>query len=418
MTSMPALNNELVTELAQQTLDRCEELALLTQTPGKVDRRYLTPQHMAANLTMKRWMQSLEMCCWQDQAGNQWGRWKSANQDAPMLIMGSHLDTVPNGGKYDGILGALLPIALVEYLRRNDIQLPYHLDIVGFCDEEGTRFGTTLLGSRAVTGQWQSQWATLSDNNGVTLAQAMRDCQLDLNNIARASRKNDPLLGFIEVHIEQGPVLEAQGLPIGVVSAIAGAERFEITVDGRAGHAGTVPMSMRQDALSAAADMLLHIEHCALRHQAVATVGELNVSPGAVNVIPGRVVFTLDVRSQSDDVRSATINTIFEGLTAIAEKRSVTYSNRCLHKANAVQCDDELTKALAQAIQNTGTPVTTLPSGAGHDAMAMADICPVAMLFTRCQGGISHHPDERVDLGAVSAALAALIHLTQGPGIG
>lgn len=233
---------------AMLAMERCEELAAITQTPGQVDRRYLTAEHLQANQLVASWMQDAGMTTWMDQAGNQWGRYASEQDDAPIVVLGSHLDTVPNGGKYDGILGVVAPLCLVDYLNQHQVRLPIHLEIVGFGDEEGTRYGSTLLGSRAIAGTWIDSWSLLTDPEGKTLAQAMHDFGLDSEQVTLAKRTN--IQSFVELHIEQGPVLESENLALGVVSAIAGAQRFEITLQGHAGHAGTVPMAVRHDPLS------------------------------------------------------------------------------------------------------------------------------------------------------------------------
>ncbi len=397
-------------DYAQQIYDRCQQLATYSQDPNCVDRRYLTAEHKAANQCMAKWMQEAGMDTWQDDAGNQWGRYPSANPDASSLIIGSHLDTVPNAGKYDGILGVVLPVTLMQLFKQQGQTFPFHIDIVGFGDEEGTRFGTTLLGSCAVAGSWQARWAALCDENGISLAKAISDFGGDINRIDRASRADDRLLGYLEIHIEQGPVLEANKLPVGIVTAIAGAKRFAIQVTGHAGHAGTVPMSMRQDALSAAAEMLLAIEALASENGIVATVGKITARPGAVNVIPGFVEFSLDIRSEDDALRDSTLTLIQTQLGAIAEKRHCQISWQSTHAADAVLCDKTMQAGLEQAIRKAELEPFYLPSGAGHDAMAIAPICPVAMLFTRCERGISHHPAEAIDVADVEHSLKVIYH--------
>lgn len=393
---------------AEQVYKRCDALALHSQSYEGMDRRYLTEEHALANLQVSQWMQSAGMQTWLDQAGNQWGKYASDNADAPSFLMGSHIDTVPNGGIYDGILGILLPISLVQYLHDNDIKLPFHLEIVAFGDEEGTRFGTTLLGSRAITGLWQEQWADLVDGNGVTIKEALANFGCDFSQVQQASRLRDHILGFLETHIEQGPVLEAEHLPVGNVSGIAGAKRYQIKVSGQAGHAGTVPMNMRHDALVASAEMIQIIEEIATEMGVVATVGRLAAYPNAVNVIPGEVEFSLDIRSEIDSRRDTTLDILKQVLGQIAHKRHVEMEWKITHDANAVACDAKLQHMISGAISEAGYRPTTMPSGAGHDAMALADICPVAMLFVRCEKGISHHPAESIIQEDVEAALQVL----------
>lgn len=395
-------------ELANEVLSRCDQLGLISQSPGMVDRRYLTPQHRQANDMVAQWMQQAGMQTWQDAAGNQWGRYKSNNPDAKAFVFGSHLDTVPNGGKYDGMLGVVAPLTVVQYCHDQGIRFPFHIDIVGFGDEEGTRFGSTLLGSRALTGRWQEDWRNLRDKDQVSLPDALKNFGSSFENIAQAKLDPTTLLGYLEVHIEQGPVLENQALPVGWVTAIAGAKRYDITVNGMAGHAGTVPMPMRQDAMTACSEMVLAIESIATEHAVVATVGRMDVKPGAVNVIPGQVAFSLDIRSEYDDMRDKALDAILAKMRDIAERRRVDINWQMTHKANAVHCNPALSQTLAQAIELNGIKPLSLPSGAGHDAMAMDAICPVSMLFVRCKGGISHHPGESVTHADVQATLQVL----------
>ncbi|MFS1703708.1 allantoate amidohydrolase [Alteromonas sp. AMM-1] len=395
-------------ELANEVLSRCDQLGLISQSPGMVDRRYLTSQHRQANDQVAQWMQQAGMQTWQDAAGNQWGRYKSANPDAKAFVFGSHLDTVPNGGKYDGILGVIAPLAVVQYYFEQGIRFPFHIDIVGFGDEEGTRFGSTLLGSRALTGRWQEDWRNLRDKDQVSLPDALTHFGSSFENIAQAKLDPATLLGYLEVHIEQGPVLENQSLPVGWVTAIAGAKRYDVTVNGMAGHAGTVPMPLRQDAMTASSEMVLAIESIATEHAVVATVGRMDVKPGAVNVIPGQVKFSLDIRSEYDDMRDRALDAILLRLRDIATRRRVDINWQMTHMANAVHCNPALSQTLAQAIELTGIKPLSLPSGAGHDAMAMDAICPVGMLFVRCKGGISHHPGESVTHADVQATLQVL----------
>lgn len=400
-------------QYAASVYSRCDELALYSQQEDCIDRRYLTKQHKSANEQVATWMQQAGMNTWQDEAGNQWGGYKSETPEAKTLVFGSHLDTVPNSGKYDGILGVLLPISFIHYCSDHNIQLPFNLEVVGFADEEGSRFGTTLLGSRAVAGSWLDKWASLKDSADICLAQAMRDFGLDINKVGNAARSKEELLAFVEVHIEQGPVLESKGLSVGVVSAIAGARRFEISVKGNAGHAGTVPMEMRQDALNAAAEMILQIENIALESGIVATVGKIENAPNAVNVISGNCLFSLDIRSQSDQARDNAIESIHQSIESIAIRRKVTTDIVQTHSANAVKCDEQLCNELLQATKQCSLEPLLLPSGAGHDAMALTNVCPIAMLFTRCEKGISHHPDESITISDIETTLNVMDRFIQ-----
>ena len=398
-------------DAAALVMARCEALGSLSQNPTCLDRRYLTEQHKLANQLTSGWMIEAGMTTWQDSVGNIWGRYTSAVPNAPRLIIGSHLDTVPNGGKYDGMFGVVAPVTLMAMFSGEGRQFPFHIDIVGFCDEEGTRFGTTLLGSRALTGKWQDEWRRLKDEDGISLEDAMKHFGLDFDAINSATIAQTDLLGYLELHIEQGPVLEQENLPVGVVNAIAGAKRFSLTVTGMAGHAGTVPMSMRHDALCASAEMILAVESISQqRPGVVATVGKIENAPNGVNVISGRCQFSLDIRSEEDPLRDAALAEILQKINDIAVLRNVELKIEQTHSAPAVHCDSALQNTLLKGVTEAGIVPKVLASGAGHDAMAMAEICPVAMLFTRCKGGISHHPAESITTEDVAASLAVMHH--------
>ena len=398
-------------DAAALVMARCEALGSLSQNPSCLDRRYLTEQHKLANQLTSGWMIEAGMTTWQDSVGNIWGRYTSAVPNAPRLIIGSHLDTVPNGGKYDGMLGVVAPVTLMAMFSGEGRQFPFHIDIVGFCDEEGTRFGTTLLGSSALTGKWQDEWRRLKDEDGISLEDAMKNFGLDFDAINSATIAQTDLLGYLELHIEQGPVLEQENLPVGVVNAIAGAKRFSLTVTGMAGHAGTVPMSMRHDALCASAEMILAVESISQqRPGVVATVGKIENAPNGVNVISGRCQFSLDIRSEEDTLREAALAEILQKINDIAVLRNVELKIEQTHSAPAVHCDSALQNTLLKGVTEAGIEPKVLASGAGHDAMAMAEICPVAMLFTRCKGGISHHPAESITTDDVAASLAVMHH--------
>jgi len=402
-----------IEQYADEVMQRCDELGCISQSSTYLDRRYLSREHMQANEQVSVWMQQAGMQTWQDAVGNVWGRYQSAAPDAKRLVLGSHLDTVINGGKYDGMLGVIAPIALIDMFTAQQIELPFHVDIVGFCDEEGTRFGTTLLGSRALTGHWQSQWASLCDENEISLRQAMLDVGLDFDRVLTSKLDPDSLVGYLELHIEQGPVLEEHNLPTGIVSGIAGAKRMQLTVKGMAGHAGTVPMNMRQDALVGASTMIIAIEKIAQQAGIVATVGTIENRPNAVNVISGQTTFSLDIRSDDDALRDATLAQIIQTCEQLAETHQLQLSYTLTHDAPAVLCHPPFIHALKTATKQAGITPLTLLSGAGHDAMAMADICPIAMLFTRCDKGISHHPAEAINSSDVAASLRVLDHFIQ-----
>ena len=401
--------NAITTEaLAKKVMNWCDQLAAISSNPENISRFYLTPEHKRCNALVAQWMQEAGMETWVDAAGNLCGRYDAQDACAKTLLIGSHLDSIPNAGAYDGILGVLIAIAVVEQFYQNNIALPYAIDIIGFGDEEGTRFGSTLLGSRAVAGTWNPAWWDLKDRAGFSLKQAVIDFGLTPENIRSAARTPDDLLAYLEVHIEQGPVLENENLALGIVTAIAGARRFAIEIQGYAGHAGTVPMPMRKDALVGAALGIVLVENIANEFDVVATVGKIECGPGAVNVIPGHAKFTIDIRSGDDQLRDQALAKIQHELDLICIERNLTASWNEIHNAPAVVCADWMQSLQASVLCDMNLPPYRLMSGAGHDAMAMADICDVAMYFVRCKGGVSHHPDESVTVEDVALAIAAL----------
>lgn len=395
-------------EAASIVMQRCDELAAISQS-DYVDRRYLTTQHRCANDLVEKWLRDANCITWQDSAGNLWGRYESPVENAQRVILGSHLDTVPNGGKYDGMLGVLAPLAIIQFFSDTHQTFPFHIDIVGFGDEEGTRFGTTLLGSRALTGNWSKEWAELKDSDGVTLEKALSQFGLSFVGVELAKLKDtDDILGYLEVHIEQGPVLEQMALPVGIVTAINGARRFEFEVEGFAGHAGTVPMATRQDALTASAEMILAVEKLAKKYEVVATVGSISNRPNGVNVISGKTVFSVDIRSSNDARRDAAFDHISNEIGKIAKRRNVAVSHKQTHDASAVNCNAKLQAILGEAVKTAGVRPYYLASGAGHDAMEIAKIAKMAMLFVRCHKGISHHPAESITQHDVEVTLNVL----------
>ena len=393
---------------AARILARCEALAAHTETPGGLTRTYLTDPHKAAHATVAGWMEAAGMTVRGDAVGNIIGRYEGQSPKAPALMIGSHLDTVRDAGKYDGMLGVLIGIAAVEDLVARGIRLPHAVEVIGFGDEEGVRFAATLIGSRAVAGTLDPALLDRPDADGITLAEALRRFGLDPARIGEAARHPEEILAYLEVHIEQGPVLEAENLPIGVVTAICGATRQTLTTTGEAGHAGTVPMGQRRDALAGAAEMILAIERLATAHGVVGTVGRIAAHPDAVNVIPGGVTFSLDLRAEDDARRAAALAEISESLAGIATRRGLSLTQETFHDSPAVACDPLWRGRFEAAIASLGLPVCALPSGAGHDAMALAALCPAAMLFVRCKGGISHNPAESVLEEDVAVALTCL----------
>ncbi len=380
---------------AVRILERIEALARISEQADGLTRIYLSAQHAEANRLVGGWMREAGLAVHVDAAGNLVGRREGDRPGLPCLMLGSHLDSVRNAGRYDGMLGVLTAIECVETLGGRS--LPFAIEIVGFGDEEGVRFQATMLGSRAIAGTFDPTLLDLQDAAGVSLRAALAAYGLDPMAIGSAARRREDVLAYVEYHIEQGPVLEAEGLPVGVVTAINGQQRFRIQIDGMAGHSGTVPMRLRQDALAAAAECVLAAERIATGvPDAVATVGQLAPSPGATNVIPGRAVFSLDVRSPRDADRASVAAAILAECRAIATRRRVAISIEQTHELASCGCAPWLQAQLSAAIAADGHRVVALPSGAGHDAMAMVALTDVAMLFLRCRDGISHHPAESI----------------------
>jgi allantoate deiminase len=345
-----------------------------------------------------------------DAVGNVIGRYEGARDGLPALLLGSHLDTVVDAGKYDGMLGVVAAIECVDVLHRRIIARPFALEVVAFSDEEGARFASTLLGSRALAGTFDLNVLDNRDVQGLTMRKAMQRYGLDPDAIASAMRTRGDILGYVELHIEQGPLLEADDLPVGVVTAINGANRFFVDVSGVAGHAGTVPMGMRHDALAGAAECIVAIENlCSTQAHLVGTVGAIEASPGALSVIAGSVRFSVDIRAPIDELRLDAVARVREALAQICERRGLTLAIEEVHENRAVRCSPRLIQRLSQAIAAEGFTVRELPSAAGHDAMALADLTEVGMLFVRCKGGVSHSPAESVSEHDVAIALRILL---------
>ncbi len=394
---------------AARVMARSDRLAQISETSGELTRVYLSPEHLQANALVAQWMSEAGMSAWQDAVGNICGRYEAQQEGATALLLGSHLDTVRNAGRYDGMLGVLTAIEVVAWLNQHDCRLAQAIEIVGFGDEEGTRFGITLLGSRGLTGTWPQAWLAVCDAQGISVAQAMVNAGLDPARIHHAARGPEAFSACLELHIEQGPVLEGENLALGVVTAINGARRLNCRFDGEAGHAGTVPMTHRHDALAGAAEWILAVEQMtqASDPRLVATVGTLTCQPGAVNVIPGSVALSLDIRSPSDDLRETLLSALLTQAQAIARRRGLTFSHDIFYTTPATPCDLALLATLIRACETVQGRALALPSGAGHDSMALAERWPVAMLFVRCTGGISHHPAEAVAADDVALALQA-----------
>ena len=407
------LNGLLGTEpaLGALVMDWAEQLGAISDDATGLTCAYMTPAHQRTAARIADWMRGAGMHVHIDAVGNVVGRYQAASGDAPVLITGSHYDTVRNGGKYDGRLGILLPLALVRAMHERGQRLPYHLDVVAFSEEEGVRFRSTFLGSSALAGSFDAALLDALDADGVSLRAALEAAGHDPAAIPAIARARAGLLGFVEVHIEQGPVLLERGLPLGVVSAIAGSSRYLVELSGAAGHAGTTPMHLRRDAAAAAAEIVLLVERrCSGQGALVGTVGQLEVPGGSVNVIPGACRLSLDIRAGDDALRLGAVDDILAGVKTICARRGIEHRLCKLLEVDAVPCAPRLMDALGGAIERAGLARFDLPSGAGHDAMRMAQLTDVAMLFVRCgNGGISHNPLET--MSADDAEIAARVLL-------
>jgi len=399
---------------ASRILARCDALAALSEQPDGLTRVFLSPEQRAANELVLSWMREAGLSASLDAIGNCVGRYEAAKPGAPCLMLGSHLDTVRDAGRYDGMLGVVTAIECVAALSAAGRRLPFAIVVVGFGDEEGVRFGSTLLGSRAIAGTFDVALLDRPGRDGVTLRDAMRAFGLDPARVGDAAFAARDVLAYVELHIEQGPVLEAAGLPVGVVTAINGGYRFNVDMTGVAGHAGTVPMALRRDALAAAAECVLAVEALAANSpDVVGTVGRIEALPGAMNVIPGRVRFSLDVRAPTDAQRAAALAAMRERFEAIATRRGVGLALEPVWEARTAPCDARLQDRLAAAVAAEGIAVRRLPSGAGHDGMALIDIAPIGMLFVRCKDGISHNPAEAVDQADVAIGARVLLRFIE-----
>jgi allantoate deiminase len=390
---------------AAAAVRRCRVLAGCSEEPGVTTRRFLSPPMREVHAHVTQWMTAAGMTVAVDHAGNIRGTCAGHVAGAARLFIGSHLDTVPHAGAFDGVLGVMLGIALVESLGGR--RLPFALEVVGFSEEEGVRFGVPFLGSRALAGTLDRDTLGRRDDSGRTVADAIADFGLDPGRIPEDAVGGDAL-GYLEFHIEQGPVLDRLGVPLGVVNAIAGQSRLVVTFTGAANHAGTTPMDGRRDAVAGAAEWIVAVERAARDTPGlVSTVGRIEASPGAGNVIAGACTATLDVRHADDVVRDRAVARLLEEARATATGRGLTVSHETRLTQRATPMDPALTTLLGRAVADTAPPEHRMASGAGHDAMVMAQRMPVAMLFLRSPGGISHHPDESVHEADVALALAA-----------
>jgi allantoate deiminase len=396
--------------LGHRVMAMIEDLAQHTDEPGRLTRLYLSDAHRRAADATLRLMQEAGLNARIDALGSVIGRVEGADPEAPALLIGSHIDSVVDAGRYDGNLGVVLGIVVVEALKQQGIAPACPIEIVAFGDEENVRFPTNLSTSQALAGRFNPAWLDGRDQDGVSFRDALIRFGGDPGGAAALARDPARYRGYLEVHIEQGPLLEAKRLPVGIVSAINGITRARASVIGEAGHAGTVPMNMRRDALAAVAEMIGIVERAgSTRTDTVATVGAAQVQPGAINVIPARVDFTLDARSPDDAVRLAMVQDIVTECQAAAQRRNVSFTIEPFMESPATPMDKDLIGRLEEAVRSLGIEPLHLSSGAGHDAVAMANLCPSAMLFVRCKDGISHNPAESITTEDVDVAARVLI---------
>jgi allantoate deiminase len=389
------------------------ELARISAEPTRLVRLFLTPEHRRAADLVASWMQRAGLAVSEDALGTLRGRYGTSRR---RLLIGSHIDTVIDAGKYDGPLGVIAGILAAEPFAKSKAKLPFGIDVLAFGDEEGSRFPATLASSSACAGVFEFESLPLADSGGVSISDALKAYGKNPSEISDAAYKSSEAAAYVEVHIEQGPVLEAKGQPLGIVTGIVGQSRLRVTVTGEAGHAGTVPMGLRHDALAGAAEMALAVEQIAKEHPEdgmVGTVGRIEALPGAVNIIPASVTFTVDLRSLSDERRLAALQKFELEAKRIAGTRGLFFSLETFHEIATAHCAPALQDALSAAVSDVGHTPIRLPSGAGHDAQVMARLCPSAMLFVRCRGGTSHNPAEFASESDMGLAIAALIRFIE-----
>lgn len=406
---MLLLENARIRAQAEKIVARCKRLATFSEDVGSTRRTFLCPAMRDCHREITAWLNAAGSDVTVDAAGNLRGFYAAERRNAPRMLLGSHLDTVPNAGAYDGVLGVLIAVALLEALEGK--RLPFGIDVVGFSEEEGVRFGTPFIGSRAFVGRLDEELLNRRDVNGISIRAAIEDFGLKAPEIARAALSEDTL-AYLEFHIEQGPVLESLGLGLGIVEGIAGQTRMEFIFLGRSNHAGTTPMHLRHDAIAGAAEWIVAAEQTAKSHPGlVATVGQIEAAPGATNVIAGNVRATLDLRHESDEVRGRMADMLVRQAEEIVARRGLSLRRKLLLSQNAVAMDPFLVDQIAEAIRRTGHQQHRMVSGAGHDAMILAEKIPAAMIFLRSPGGISHDPAESVEMEDVVKALECGLYL-------
>ncbi|MGC3874169.1 allantoate amidohydrolase [Halomonas sp. GXIMD04776] len=396
--------------LGQALLDRLDEAARHSEPGSGVTRLFCSDEHRAVLEVIEAWMRQAGLAPELDASGTLVGRNEHARAGQKTLIMGSHQDTVVEGGKYDGMLGVALPLMALQALKEEGITLPYGIEVVAFGDEEGTRFQSTLIGSRALAGTFDPASLESRDADGVSLGEALKAFGGDPEAIPGLARDPGSMLGFVEVHIEQGPVLEQRDHAVGVVTALTGIERHRLNVTGKAGHAGTTPMPGRCDALVGAAEMIVEVDRVLnATDDFVGVVGKLDVRPNAVNVIPAEVEFTLELRSPDGEVRRRGREKVLAACQQLAQARGLEFDVESTYEAEAVNCADWLIEALENACRACKEPAERLFSGAGHDGLAMSELTDIGMLFVRCKDGLSHHPDEAISASDAEAAIRVLM---------
>jgi allantoate deiminase len=401
--------NPIATSRAAEVIERCQTLARFSEDPSSLRRTFLSPPMRDCHKAIGEWLERLDITATIDAAGNLRAVYPARDSGAPRLLLGSHLDTVPNAGAFDGPLGVLLAIALLEQLEGQ--RLPFAIELVAFSEEEGVRFSTPFIGSCALAGNYDEDFLNRRDAGGISIREAIRNFGLDPAQLSAAQLRDD-VLAYVEFHIEQGPVLETLNLPLAAVEAIVGQSRLAITFTGKANHAGTTPMNARRDALAAAAEWMVAVENESSRTAGlVATVGSIQAHPGATNVIPGEVRLTLDVRHKSDQVRMQATQRLTAMAQQIAARRALMLTSATFLNHPAVAMDSFLIAQVEAAIRAAGCPPYRMPSGAGHDAMILASRVPAAMIFLRSPGGISHDPAESVLLEDVACAIECGGHL-------
>jgi len=394
---------------AEKVIARCRKLASFTEEPGRITRRFLSPPTRECHREIAGWVEPLGAKVRIDAAGNFRAFYAGTEPNAPRLLIGSHLDTVPDAGAFDGVMGVVLGVALLESLGGE--RLPFGIEVVGFSEEEGVRFNTPFIGSRALVGTLDEETLLRRDAHGVSVREAIEDFGLKPSEISGARLQGD-ILGYVEFHIEQGPVLEELGLPLGVVEGLAGQSKMEFAFTGRANHAGTTPMHLRRDALAGAAEWITAVEREGQRVPGlVATVGAIEAKPGATNVIAGEARASLDLRHRSDDMRAAAVETMIRMAEQIAARRGLSVRQQTLASQPAVAMNSLLASDIEEAIRRAECEPHRMVSGAGHDAMILAEKFPAAMIFVRTPGGVSHSPEETVNAEDVEKAIEAGMQL-------